>query len=112
MREATGAEGRDDGMAHAVDHAERETPEWSVRAYALLTALLASRKQAGKADPFMAEDVRRYADRAGFPAPPDPRAWGSVLRKAANAGLIVNAGFAKSKNPKAHVRPTALWRQT
>ena len=58
---------------------------------------------------FTSEDVREAAERGGVPLPPDPRAWGGVFRRAANAGKIRRVGFGESQNPQAHCRPVAQW---
>lgn len=108
LHEATAA--RDAGIATAIDHADAVTPAWSERAFVELQAAIAMRRRANPGLTFMAEDVRRFAERRGLPAPPDPRAWGGVLQRAARAGLIVKAGYGESANPQAHLRPTAMWK--
>ena len=101
---------RDAGIQTAVDHADAVVPRWSDRAYALLVRAVSSRQMRNPDQPFMAEEVRAYAENLGLPSPPDPRAWGGVLQRASRAGLIVKAGYAESSNRQAHLRPTQQWR--
>lgn len=103
---------RDAAIDLAVEHADAVEWSWGARAYNLLLEAIRLRQKLGRGDvPFMGEDVRRWAEGVrGLPEPPDPRAWGAVLQKACRAKLIERAGFGESKNPQAHLRPTALWR--
>lgn len=103
---------RDAAIALAVEHADDVEPRWSDVAYGLLLQVIQLRKRTPRCEtPFMAEDVRRWAERTrGLPSPPDARAWGGVFQRAARAKVIERAGFGESRNPQAHLRPTALWR--
>ena len=85
---------RDDGIRRAVEHADSVEPSWSDRAGAMLLQYAASREA------WMAEDLREWAHARGLPSPPDGRAWGVVVRRAAAAGHIVKvgAGPARSSN--------------
>jgi hypothetical protein len=96
---------RDRGMERAVDHAEREVAGWKdaaleyVRLYALIHA------------EFICEDVRGFADRRGFAPPPDGRAWGAVMMRAAKRGLVTKTDrVACAKDPKVHMNPSTVWR--
>lgn len=93
------------GMALAVEHADDQSRQWSDRAMFWLKIFIGPRST-----PFMAETVREFAAQKGLPPPPSERAWGSVIHKAARAGLIIFSGYAKTTNPRAHRTPAALWR--
>lgn len=98
---------RDEAINRATGHADAVEPAWSERAYAHLLAYPALPRGAA----FMAEDVRKFAEEQGLPTPPDPRAWGGVVQRAVRVGIIESAGFGYSKNRRAHLRPTAIWRR-
>jgi len=57
---------------------------------------------------FLAEDIR-YSSEGHVPLPSNPRAWGSVVRKAKRDGVIVATGYAEVTNKKAHATPATLW---
>ena len=97
-----GVEQRDRGIAQAVSHADRESPNWSDKAYDFLLDFLRTNTK------FMAEDVRN-ASVGIVPAPPSNRAWGAVIVRAAKKGIIRKVGFNKVKNPKAHCTPATEW---
>lgn len=94
---------RDDGIQRAVDHADRVSHAWSVLAYQTLIAFLQHRAYRFLAQEFVeyAEDVER------IPIPPDKRAWGSIIQRAARAGLIVKAGYREDR----YCSPKTLWRR-
>lgn len=92
---------RDDGMQRAVEHADDVKPYWSDMA---MTWVLVYRDMHAE---FLAEDVRAYAHAGGLPGPPDGRAWGAVIRRAAKAGHIVKVGYAPAKT--SNLSPKVLW---
>jgi hypothetical protein len=101
-----GARLRDDGIDRAVAHADRVTPKWSQMAYEELRAFLI---HTGLHE-FTSEHVRDFAEAWGFVSPPDKRAWGGVMMRAARAGLIRKTRrFTPSMNPNSHKMPKALW---
>ena len=81
--------------------------QWSDRAYVFLLDYIKSRDFYNRE--FMTEDVR-VASESELPAPPDKRAWGGIVRRAAKAGLIERIGYSHVKNFKAHRTPAAVWR--
>jgi len=91
----------DAGIASSAAHAEREFPSWNdqavdyVRRYALLHSS------------FLAEHVRVFAELDGFPAPPEKRAWGNVMRRAAKEGIVANGGFRAAVSSNGG--PKSLW---
>lgn len=93
---------RDRGMRRAVDHAEKITENWSVRAYDFLRQYIARHQE------FMTEDVRE-ASRGIVPEPPSHRAWGAIIVRAVKEGLIRRVGFQSVKNTRAHCTPASLW---
>jgi len=97
----TPAERRDDGMHRAVDHADAVVHSWSDRAGELLLEYAAQR------GPWMVEDLREWARASGLPSPPDGRAWGAVVRRAARAGSIVRVGWHEAKSSNLSMK--GLW---
>ena len=97
---------RDDGMARALDHADREVPSWSVQAWGYLLEFLGS---VTTNQQFMAEEVRHFAEKRGFELPPDRRAWGGVIVRASKRGMVRRIGYGKHEDPKSHHAPATLW---
>lgn len=93
------------GMTQAINHADLLFTNWSSRAYALLETYI----QRHRGERFLAEDVRIWAASHGLTEPPHNRAWGGVIARAAKTGVITFLGYEKTKNPKAHRTPAALW---
>jgi len=58
---------------------------------------------------FMGEDIRVASERE-IPTPSNKRAWGGVMLRAKQAGLIEKVGFSRVKNFKAHSTPATVWR--
>jgi len=77
-------------------------PAWSERAYNTLLRFLETRLT-----PFLTEDVRVWADEAGLPGPPDRRAWGSIIKRAAKAEQIVKVGYAPAES--SNMSPKVQW---
>jgi hypothetical protein len=70
-----------DGINRAIDHASRvHECDWKEVALNFLIEYLA-KKESGHL--FTCEEVRGAFEEKGFPLPPDDRAWGGVIRKAA-----------------------------
>lgn len=91
------------GMRRSLDAAESEWPQWADMASAYLRAYAARNEHfAG----WMV--VRAAANDVFFPAPPNAKAWGMVIRRAARAGLIEAAGM--TTDPHRHSNPIVLWR--
>lgn len=99
---------KEKGMAKALANANRVETGWSERAYALLLQFLSGLTTDRR---FMTEQFRKFAYEKGLPAPPSERAHGSIMLRAARAGLIVRIGFAKVTNPKAHQATGSVWRK-
>lgn len=95
---------RDIGMQTAVDHADREQPKWSDLAYKYLKMYLRD----NPVGEFLAEDVRKWVGDE-LPEPPSNRAWGAVIKRAADNGLIRFLKYAPTKNPRAHRTPASVW---
>src|SRR5579862_3887558 len=83
---------RDDGIARALTHAESVRMGWNMAADELLLRFLGT-VQGG----FLAEQFVAYAEKGAFPPPPDARAWGGVIRRAAIAGIIRRVGYKLDK---------------
>lgn len=94
----------DAGMTLAASHADRTVQNWSEDAGELFR-LYATLHPEG----FLTEDVRKWADKLGFPTPPDNRAWGYVARRAALEGYVRSAGFRRQKSTACHGSAKTLW---
>lgn len=107
-QQAQGKELAEVGMQQAIDHANEETPEWSVMAYSAIKDFLeASPLAEGE---FMGEEIRLWAHQeGGLVEPPHKRAWGGVIHKAAKCGLIRKLRIDTVKNPQAHAANAAVW---
>jgi hypothetical protein len=90
----TGRELRDEGMARAVEHADAIYPEWSDVALSLLRTWCAS----------------RIGQQKMLPVPPDKRAWGAVMLRAAKAGYIEKVGYGACQAPNVHRSICTMWR--
>lgn len=95
---------RDEGMARSADHAERVNPGWQDRAVSFIRSYAITHEQ------FMCEGARRYAEARGIGSPPDKRAWGTAMIKAAKASIVKKVGLAYATDPKVHMNPASLWK--
>jgi len=91
-------------IKQAVDHADQVHDGWSEKAYGFLLQFISIRST------FMVEEVREYAGMFKIPDPPSQRAWGSVIRRAVIAGLVVRDGYEQVKNPTSHRANATRWR--
>lgn len=97
--------GRDAGMARSTAHADDLRADWSSTAYFMLRAFVRRHEAT-----FTTEKVRTWAHAKGLPVPPDGRAWGSILRRAAQEGLIRKLGYRQAEGRACHMHPVTLWR--
>ena len=72
----------DRGMRHAIECAEYTDTDWPDAALAFLRRYATSHRE------FTVEQVTAAADLQGYGSPADGRAWGGIVRRAKNAGLI------------------------
>ena len=95
------------GADTAAAHADRVTGgTWSEKAWDFLTHF----GQAKRGEPFMTEDVRKWAElRQAVPPAPDNRAWGAIVKSASKAGLIRHVAYAPNKSPNCHGSPKSVW---
>ena len=100
----TGEARRDRGIERAANHADRISDGWSDRALEMLRCYLLL--VGGK---FQAEDIREWSHKRGLSFPPSKRAWGGVVVRARNLGLIRCIGTEKVDNPTAHCANAAIW---
>lgn len=101
----SGTELKAKGIKQAVDHANEVSKLWSEEASEVLKKYLVRRKK-----PFMCEDVRQFAtDKTDLEMPPSNRAWGGVIQRAKNKGLIKHFGYFQVSNPKAHKANASIW---
>lgn len=98
---------RDEGIARAVDHANRVDPDWNKRVWELFTEWL-GRMPVGFR--FMIEDFRLYLDaQKKIAKPPSLRAFGFIPGKAARLGMITKMGTAQVKNVNANCANAGVW---
>jgi hypothetical protein len=102
--EAFGRQLAEQGAQRAADHADRVCVTWTEEAAGWV------QRVAGRGVPFICEEVRSEAERNGMPTPPDSRAWGAILIKAARDGVVRKTGiYRPGSNPISHYRPQAEW---
>ena len=90
------------GMHRALERAADGLPEWPELAYWFLRAY------AGRHERFAGwMVVRAAAASPDFPSPPNAKAWGGVIQRAAREGLIARCGTAR--DPHRHCNPIPLW---
>ncbi len=95
---------RDDGIGRATLHAERTSPEWNAKADDALRVYLDEINGRN----FLAEEFVAWARVCpGLPMPPDGRAWGGVIRRAACGHRIEKAGAAPANTSNRSLKP--LW---
>ena len=97
---------RDDGISRAIAHADAVHPDWGDRAFAELHRYIAPMHAGAR---LTGEEIREFAELHGVPRPPDKRAWGNVMLRAARAGLIRKIGWTTASDPKTHCNPISLW---
>ena len=93
-REDAASAGRDQGLADAEAHADRQ---WKADAWAWLTDYLREH------DEFFPDDACREG-----PQPREKRAWGPIILRASRAGMIVRAGF--RSRTSGHMTAATVWR--
>lgn len=92
-------------IKQSLDHANQEIPDWSK------LAMDGLRQYASVVDNFITEEARRWL--VGIvPEPPDNTAWGGVIVKAKNIGLIepLEGVFRKTEDKISHCRPCQVWK--
>lgn len=106
----TGQQLKEIGMQQAIDHADSQPPyNWSEKAFKFICSWL-DMVPAGYQ--FLAEDIRQQAEHSrSIPLPPSRRAYGSLMVKARNMGLIKAIGTEKVRNPLAHQANATVWQK-
>ena len=92
---------RDEGIQNSVEHADRVEMFWSESAYGHLMDYCRLQQA------FLTEEAREFAESRGLTPPPDSRAWGAVIRRAAKNGLIQRVGYKPAKS--SNLSPKCLW---
>lgn len=91
------------GIRRALDRAERAVPTWGDIALAFL------RKYAEQHERFAGwMVVKSAALDPAFPKPPNDKAWGGPIKKAAHTKIIEFAGT--TKDPNRHCNRIPVWR--
>jgi hypothetical protein len=90
----------------SLDHANEVNPSWSD------IALKALQRYAEGVEDFITEEARRWL-KGVVPDPPDNTAWGGVIVRAKNLGIIepVEGKFRKTEDKVSHNRPCQVWRK-
>ena len=98
---------RDNGMKSSLYNADLfYDQEWTKVAYSCLMQFVRITR-----DPFLAEEVRDWAEKFGnVPPPPSLRAWGGIISKANRNGIIEHVGYRKTSSIKSHRTPASLWK--
>lgn len=96
---------RDQGIATAIQHAERINPEWPELAYNALVEYAKTRET------FTIEQLRVHLG-ATLAEPPSRRAWGPIAQKAQKAGILEHHGWQEADNPDCHCGEVRVWRST
>lgn len=99
-------EARDLGIQRSVDHANSVESEWSGQALGLLRAFVA---RLAPDETFLTEQFRAWAHALpqGLPQPPDARAFGAVIQRAAKKHRIIErAGAAPAASSHCSLKPT------
>jgi hypothetical protein len=55
------------------------------------------------------EDIRKIAEEKFLPSPPDARAWGAVIRRAAKIGIVEKVGVQSKASAICHRGFASLW---
>jgi len=93
---------RDHGIARAALHADIVVESWNASADRWLGTYLEQQRGPFLAEQFVAWLGERLA------APPDPRAWGAVIRRAALKRRIVKVGYGPAAS--SNNSPKCVWR--
>lgn len=96
------AERRDAGIEASEASANRHDAGWSDHAYHALQSYM--REFPGRR--FLCEEVRGWAEAAvALPTPPNQKAWGGIMQRAARAKLIVKTGAREAKSSNLSLKP-------
>lgn len=95
---------RDSAMRIAEAHADTVAPGWPFLAARYLARAMREMQR------FQTTDFRKWAELRGLPSPPDARAYGGVIRRAAKAGKLVADGYACKADAQAHACPAVVWK--
>lgn len=93
-------EAAEEGMQRVLDLAERATPGWAELAYAFVCDYAKTRERF--TGWMMVQDSRHVV-----PPPPNPKAWGPVILRAARRGVIRKVGHTPDVNR--HGNPIPVW---
>lgn len=94
---------RDEGISRAVDRAERAVSGWSDLAFEFIKLYAQQHKGAR----FIGRDITQAAKSYGLIEPPNEKAWGGPLQRAARAGVIRKIGA--EPDPNRHMALVPLW---
>jgi hypothetical protein len=92
-----------DGIDRAVAAADRSIAGWSDFAFDFIK-LWASANSGKRA---IGHDIVQASIAAGIAQPPNPKAWGGPIQRAARIGVIRKVGTAP--DPNRHTNPVPLW---
>jgi len=94
------AEAREIGMARV---SRAVSIVWRARAIGYIREFAAYARE-----PFLAEDVREFAESSGLQEPTNAKAWGPVMQAAMRDGIIRPVGYAPARSSNGS--PKVLWR--
>ncbi len=94
-----------EGMERAEQHAENKIPKWGELAYRWIERYA---RQHERFTGWML--VKAASNDPNFPTPPNEKAWGGPIQRAARRGIIERVGT--EKDPYRHGNPIPVWRST
>jgi len=92
-----------EGIAQSFHHAADVDDSWPDAALGFLYRYARTHAE------FTIEEMTAEADRLGYGSPADSRAWGSIVRRAAIRGFILNTHTMRPR-VKGHGAPGPVWR--
>jgi hypothetical protein len=94
---------RDEGMSLAVERADRAISAWSELAIAWIRLYA----QQHRGQQYTGRQIVLASRESGVIQPPNDKAWGSPMQRAARAGVIRRVGTVP--DPNRHCNPVPLW---
>lgn len=91
------------GIDQAVAAADRAVQGWSELAFDFVR-LYATQRRGQR---FIGHDIVKASEARGLIQPPNPKAWGAPIQRAAREGIIKRVGHAP--DPNRHTNPVPLW---
>lgn len=91
------------GIDRAAAAADRHVDGWTARAYEFVCKFA----EQNRGREFIGAEIVKASLQTDIPQPPNMKAWGAPLQRAARRGVIVKVGYAE--DPDRHGAPVPLW---